>query len=188
MLERRLSTFPTSISGVCLVRREHRGDERGFFSRLFCAEELALLGWNNPISQVNHTFTKSAGTVRGMHFQVPPFAEVKLVTCLTGTVWDVVVDLRRNSPTFLRSFGHELSAQNKTAMLIPEGCAHGFQALADDTMLLYCHSKPYAAEAERGIHPEDPMLGIIWPMSISSLSNKDESRKMLPSEWNGILL
>ena len=188
MLERRLSASPAAISGVNLVQHENLGDERGFFARLFCAQELAHLGWDNPISQINHSFTKKAGTVRGMHFQVAPHSEVKLVTCLTGSVWDVVVDLRPGSPTFLRSFGHVLSSQNRTAMLIPEGCAHGFQTLTNDTMLLYCHSKPYASEAEGGIHPEDPLLGIKWPMSITSLSKKDASRKMLPSEWNGVSL
>ena len=117
------------LDGVRLVERMRIADERGFFVRLFCAEELSVAGWDKPVVQVNHTRTNRRGTVRGLHFQFPPHSEKKLVTCLVGAVWDVVVDLRARSPSFLSWFGAELSAENGRALLIPEGCAHGFQTL-----------------------------------------------------------
>ena len=123
-------------------------DSRGFLARLFCAEVLFALGWLKPIAQINHTYTARRGTLRGMHYQQPPCAEMKLVSCLQGEVWDVAIDLRAGSPTFLQWHAEVLSADNNRAMLIPEGFAHGFQTLTDDVQLLYCHSAPHSPDTE----------------------------------------
>jgi dTDP-4-dehydrorhamnose 3,5-epimerase len=176
------------MDGLKLIARQRLGDTRGSFARLFCAEELALAGWSKPIAQINHTITPKIGTVRGMHFQHPPYSEMKLVTCLRGEVYDVAVDLRQGSTTFFSWHGEILSADNNRAMLIPEGFAHGFQALTGDVELLYCHTAPYAAGSEGGVRATDPMLGIIWPMKITMLSERDSSHNLLTDSFSGILL
>lgn len=175
-------------AGLKLVERQNLGDSRGFLSRLFCAEELAAAGWTKPIAQINQTVTARRGTVRGMHFQYPPHAEMKLVICLRGAIWDVAVDLREDSPTFLGWHAEELSAANRRALLIPEGFAHGFQALADDCELLYMHSSTYAAAAEGAVNCRDPRLGISWPLPIVELSQRDQDHPMLTSDFEGLTL
>ena len=175
----RFEIVDTPLAGLKHVRRQKLGDSRGFLSRLFCAEELAAAGWTGPIAQINHTFTARAGTVRGMHFQRPPHAEIKLVSCLRGEVWDVAVDLRAGSPTFLRWHAERLSADNGCALLIPQGFAHGFQALSDDVELLYCHSAAYAAPSEAGLHPQDERLAIDWPLPLTELSARDAGHPRL---------
>lgn len=169
-----------------LVERQRLGDRRGWFSRLFCAEELSAAGWVGPIAQINHTYTVRRGTVRGMHFQHPPHAEIKLVSCLRGEVFDVVVDLRRNSPSFLKWHGEVLSADNQRSLLVPEGFAHGFQTLADDCELLYLHSAPHTPAAEGALNPTDPRLAIAWPLAIAELSDRDRAHPMLGSDYQGI--
>lgn len=164
------------IPGLKLIQRTLIGDQRGFLCRLFCAEELALAGWTKPIAQINHTLTAKQGTVRGMHFQHPPHAEMKLVSCLRGKVFDVAVDIRPDSPTYLHWHAEELSADNHKALLIPEGFAHGFQALTNNVELLYCHSAPYVPEAEGGLNALDPKLAIAWPLEISEMSERDRDR------------
>ncbi|HSG89217.1 MAG TPA: dTDP-4-dehydrorhamnose 3,5-epimerase [Pseudomonadales bacterium] len=171
----------TPLQGVVVVQRHVVGDDRGRFSRLFCAEELRPAGWTGPIAQINHSLTAVPGTVRGMHFQRPPHAEMKLVTCIRGRVWDVAVDLRPGSPTRLRWHGVELSAEAGNALLVPEGFAHGFQVLEADSELLYMHSAPYAPAAEGGLNPLDPALAIDWPITPDRLSEKDRSRPMVDS-------
>jgi dTDP-4-dehydrorhamnose 3,5-epimerase len=182
----RFTVTETGIAGLRVVQRQRLGDERGFLSRLFCAEELESAGWHKPIAQINHTLTQMRGTVRGMHFQRPPHAEMKLVTCLRGAVWDVGLDLRAGSPTFLRWRAVELSADNGRALLIPEGCAHGFQALTDDCELLYLHSAPYAAQAEGGLSATDPTLGIEWPLPIALRSERDLCHPGVTPEFIGL--
>lgn len=176
------------LPGLKGVMRQRMGDSRGFLSRLFCADELEAAGWRKPIAQVNHTLTARRGTVRGMHFQKPPHAEMKLVTCLRGEVWDVAIDIRQGSPTFLRWHAERLSADNGLAMLLPEGFAHGFQALTDDVELLYCHSALYVPDAEAGLHPQDSALSIPWPLPVGELSARDASRPMLGAEFSGMCL
>lgn len=161
------------LSGLKLVSRKRLGDSRGFLSRLFCAAELAAAGWIKSIAQINHTYTSQRGTVRGMHFQRPPHAEMKLVSCIRGEVWDVAVDVRADSPSFLHWHAERLSADNGHALLIPEGFAHGFQSLTDDVELLYCHSAGYDAPSEGGLNPRDPRLEISWPLPIAALSPRD---------------
>ena len=184
----RLTIAHLPLEGLKLITRRRLGDSRGFFSRIFCAEELAMAGWCKPIAQINQTVTPKSGTVRGMHFQHPPYSEMKLVTCLRGKVYDVAVDLRQGSPTFLSWHGEILSADNNKAMLIPEGFAHGFQALTDEVELLYCHSASYAAKFEGGVHPADPKFGIAWPMQIAMLSERDSSHALLTDFFSGILV
>ena len=170
------------------MRRLPLQDSRGFLARLFCADELALCGWPGPVAQINHTLTREAGTVRGLHYQRPPHAECKLVSCLQGEVWDVAVDLRPASPTFLRWHAERLSADNRVALLIPQGFAHGFQALSEGVELLYCHSAAYQAAAEAGLNPLDPRLGIDWPLTVSGLSARDQSHPLIGPEFEGVLL
>lgn len=174
------------LTGLKLVKRELFRDSRGFFSRLFCAEELAAFGWSKPIAQINHTATAKQGTVRGMHLQCPPHAEMKLVTCIRGEVWDVVIDARGDSPTFLHWHAEHLSAENCHALLIPEGFAHGFQALTDNVELLYCHSDFYAPGFELGLNPKDPRLSIDWPLAVTGLSNRDEGNMMINADFKGV--
>jgi len=178
----RLQYSETPLPGLRLIQRQRIGDQRGFLDRLFCAEELAGAGW----VQINHTCTHRQGTVRGMHFQYPPHSEMKLVICLRGTVWDVAVDLRPDSPTFLSWHAEELSPENQRAMLIPEGFAHGFQALTPDVEMLYCHTVSYTPEAEGGLHPEDPRLSIKWPQPITELSERDASHPMINDGFKGV--
>lgn len=182
----RFTVTETGIEGLRVVQRQHLGDERGFLSRLFCAGELATAGWRKPIAQINHTWTQKQGTVRGLHFQRPPHAEMKLVTCLRGAVWDVGLDLRAGSPTFLQWRAAELSADNGQALLIPEGFAHGFQALTDDCELLYLHSASYVAEAEGGLSATDPVLKIAWPAPISLQSERDRQHPKVTPEFVGL--
>lgn len=176
----------TPIAGVHVVERVSPGDARGFLSRLFCAEALGMAGWTKPVAQVNHTFTAVAGTVRGLHFQRPPHAEMKLVSCLHGEIWDVAVDLRRDSPTFLRWHAERLSGDNRRALLIPEGCAHGFQTLTDKCDLVYCHSAAYAPDAEGGVRHDDPALGIAWPLPAANLSPRDLSHPLIAPGFAGL--
>lgn len=179
---------PTLITGVYTVTRRRLADERGFLSRLFEPDELAGAGWRGPIAQINETGTTRAGTMRGLHYQTPPHAEMKLVSCIAGRILDVAVDLRKSSPTYLQHVALELSAENGHALLIPEGCAHGFQALTDDVRVIYLHTAPYAADHEGGLDALDPALGIMWPLPIVNRSPRDESLPRLASGFEGIVL
>ena len=176
------------LAGLKLIERQRLGDNRGFLSRLFCAEELACAGWQKPVAQINHTYTAIRGTVRGMHFQLPPHAEMKLVSCVRGSVWDVAVDLRGGSDTLLHWQAEELSADNHRALLIPEGFAHGFQALTDDVELLYCHSAAYLEETKGVLNPRDCRLAIEWPLEITVLSGVDALHPMIDEDFTGFVL
>jgi len=184
----RFTIHETPILHLKVLERRIMGDSRGFLTRLFCFEELKEVGWKKPVMQINHTMTQKVGTIRGMHFQLPPNGEIKLVTCLRGAIWDVAVDLRSDSPTFLQWYATELSASNHRALLIPEGFAHGFQALSEESEILYLHSSIYAPELESGINPIDPMLSITWPKPISELSTKDSQYPFLNDQFRGIKL
>jgi dTDP-4-dehydrorhamnose 3,5-epimerase len=184
----RFTVTDLALAGLKRVEHKRHGDERGFVSRLFCAEELSVAGWKKPIIQVNHSYTIRCGTVRGMHLQRPPHAEMKLVSCIRGEVWDVAVDVRAGSKTFLRWHAEHLSAANRCALLIPEGFAHGFQTLADDVELIYCHSSAYTAKGEVGLNPKDPMLAIDWPLQITELSARDSQHPMLDGQYAGVEL
>jgi len=170
--------IPTGLEGLALFQRRTLGDSRGHLMRMFCAEELHPLGWQGEIAQINLTYTASRATIRGMHFQREPFAEIKIVTCLKGQIFDVAVDLRPNSATFLQWRGEVLSKDNRRSFYIPKGFAHGFRALTDDVEMLYYHSRPYAPDSEDGIMPLDADLNIAWPLPVGLMSDRD---KALPS-------
>ena len=176
----------TPLPGLLLVHRDALVDARGFLSRLFCADEFAGAGWRQPIAQINHTLTRSPGTVRGLHFQFPPHAEAKLVTCVRGSVFDVAVDVRRDSPTWLHWHGAILSASNQCSFLIPEGFAHGFQALQGDCEMIYLHSAPYSQDAEGALNALDPRLSITWPLPVGERSDRDVAHPFIDATFKGV--
>lgn len=161
-------------------------DARGHFFRAFCKNDLASILGNRRIEQINVSHTNSVGTIRGMHFQCAPHAEMKLIRCLKGMVWDVAVDLRRNSNTFLKWYATELSPEAGNMLIIPEGCAHGFQVLKPESELLYLHTAGYSPEAEAGIRFDDPLVSIRWPLPAGNLSPRDLSFSFLPPNYTGI--
>ncbi len=176
----------TPLEGLTVVERQQYRDNRGFFSRFFCAEEFAEIGFRMPIAQINHTLTVREGAVRGLHFQHPPYAEDKFVSCLRGEIFDVAVDLRRGSSTFLRWHGEVLSAENARSLLIPQGFAHGFQALTDDCELLYLHSRAYAAQSEGALNVDDPSMAIEWPLPFTEMSARDANHTFITHDFAGI--
>ncbi len=169
----------TALSGAFLVEPELRQDERGQFARTFCAREFEALGLNPTVAQGNVSFNYEAGTLRGMHFQRPPHAEVKLVRCTQGAIVDVIVDLRPESPTFGQHVAYELSAANRRALYVPERFAHGYQTLVADVEVSYQVSQFYAPQAEGGVRHDDPELGIAWPLEVSTISPKDAAWPLL---------
>ena len=178
----------TPIAGLVLVESTSQTDERGFFTRLYCQNELGKLVGARQIVQINQSSTRTVGAVRGLHFQRDPHAEMKLVRCIKGKVWDVAVDLRAGSSTFLHWHAEELSAENAHMMVIPEGFAHGFQVLEEDSVLLYLHTASYAPSAEGGVRPMDPRLSIAWPLVPQDLSDRDLNHPLLTSEFAGLAL
>lgn len=181
-----LSINQTSIADLKIIDRQRVEDHRGFLSRLFCIEELESEGWQKEIAQINHTCTRKRGTVRGLHYQMPPHSEMKLVTCIRGEVWDVAVDLRKNSPTFLEFFGVTLSDTNMRSLLIPEGFAHGFQTTTDDVEMIYCHSHTYQPAFEKGLSPRDQTLAIPWPEAITIISDRDNTLPIVGAGFEGL--
>jgi dTDP-4-dehydrorhamnose 3,5-epimerase len=184
----RFEVHPTRLKDLVVIQRQVIGDERGFLARLFCSQDLADAGWHWPIQQINHTATAAKGTVRGLHYQVPPKAEAKLVSCIRGAVWDVAVDIRHGSPTFLQWHAEEISAENLRAMLIPPGFAHGFQILQPDSELVYLHSEAYDPARERGLNPRDPQFAIRWPFDFLNISPRDQSHPMIDANFQGVRL
>lgn len=184
----RLSITELPLPGLRRVQRQRLVDARGYLARLFCAADLAGAGWLLPVAQVNHSHTARRGAVRGLHYQMPPHAEMKLVSCIRGRIFDVAVDLRSGSPTFARWHGEVLDAEVGGAMLLPEGFAHGFQALTDDVELVYCHTQAYNSAAEGGFNPLDKWLGITWPLPITETSDRDRTLPRLGSDFKGLVL
>lgn len=170
-----MKTTPTPLKGVYLIDLEKRGDERGFFARTFCSQEFEKFGLESTFVQANDSLSVEKGTLRGMHYQLPPYAEAKLVRCIRGSLHDVVLDLRENSPTFGQSFGHLLTAENRTMMYVPPGCAHGFLTMEPNSEVLYLVSNPYAPDYERGVRWDDPAFNIDWPDTPSVISERDRS-------------
>lgn len=178
----------TALSGLVAIDRLPLSDSRGFFCRMYCEETFAQIGWPGSIAQINNTLTTQTGTVRGLHYQLPPHAEDKFVSCIAGAVYDVAVDLRRGSETFLKWHGVILSAENNKSLLIPKGFAHGFQTLQPDCVMLYLHSASYNSSSERGISPDDPLLAIDWPMDFDAISDRDKLHPPLSTDFMGITL
>jgi dTDP-4-dehydrorhamnose 3,5-epimerase len=161
-------------------------DNRGFFARVFCKKELSLIGLSKDIVQINHSLTVQKGAIRGMHFQYPPNAEIKIIRCLHGAVFDTIIDLRKDSPTFLKWHGEILSKKNMKMLYVPEGFAHGFQTLDKGCELLYYHTEFYKPEYEGSVRYDDPAIGISWPMKVTDISIKDKSYPFLQDDFRGI--
>ena len=185
-MELELNLLPTRLKGVHIVETNYLSDKRGIFGRLFCKNELAPALEGREILQVNFSVTESCGAVRGMHFQHPPHSEIKLVRCTKGRVWDVVIDLRRGSSTFMEWHAEELSKDNAKMVIIPEGCAHGFQTLESGSELLYLHTEYYTPNAEGGLAYNDPLLKISWPLSVTEVSERDLKHPLLTKQFSGI--
>jgi len=176
----------TALSGVVVAETTPFADHRGAFACLYDERELASVIGVRRIVQINHSRTSAVGTVRGMHFQYPPHAETKLVRCLKGRVWDVAVDLRAGSPSFLRWHAEELAPDTARMLVVPEGCAHGFQVLEPESELLYLHTARYVPEAEGGVCCTDPRLAIGWPLPVAGLSRRDRGFAPIALNFSGI--
>ena len=183
-----MKLMSTAIAGVFVAETNAFQDHRGAFARLFCDSDLAAALGDRKIQQINQSRTAAVGAVRGMHFQFAPHAETKMVRCLKGRVWDVAVDLREGSPTFLQHHAQELSATNALMLVIPEGCAHGFQVLEPDSELLYLHTASYSPSAEGGVRFDDPLLNLPWPLTVTDLSERDTKHPLLNKNFLGIKL
>jgi dTDP-4-dehydrorhamnose 3,5-epimerase len=174
----------TPLPGAYVIDLEKRGDDRGFFARAFCEKEFAAHELVTRFVQVNNSLSAQKGTLRGMHYQLAPRAETKLVRCIRGSLYDLILDLRKDSPTFGKSFGAELSAENRRMMYVPKGFAHGFITLADDTEAFYFVDEFYAPEVERGVRWNDPKFGLEWPIPPSVLSDKDANQRDFDPAWH----
>jgi len=167
--------FTVTPVGALVIEPERLSDDRGFFARSFCAREFEAHGLDPRVAQCNISFNPRRGTVRGMHFQRPPHAEAKLVRCTAGSLWDVALDLRPESPTFCRHFALELSAENRKMLYLPEGLAHGYQTLADDTEVFYQVSAAYAPDHGAGVRWDDPAFDIAWPLPVAMIAERDRT-------------
>lgn len=183
----KLNILPTAFDKLFVIQPNSFQDERGIFSRLYCQDELENV-CNINIKQINHSLTLNKGTVRGLHFQYEPHAEVKIVKCIQGSIFDVVVDIRKDSPTFLKTFSIELTKENQKMLCIPKGFAHGFQTLEDNTELLYFHSNIFVQENEGALNVNEPCLNIQWPLKITSISKKDAIHPFINSDFQGVVI
>ena len=179
---------PTKLAGAFTIDVQPFQDSRGFFTRIFCEKEFAEHNLVKHFVQANHSGTHGKGVIRGMHFQHAPFSEVKLVKCVQGSIFDVIVDVRAGSPTFLQWFGAELSAENKRMMYVPAGFAHGFQSLSDYSEITYMVSAFYNKESERGVKYNDTKVNIEWPLPVSLVSDKDNNIPLIDSTFTGVSL
>lgn len=175
---------PTPLSGAYLIDLDKKGDERGFFARAFCEQEFSEHGLIRHICQANNSLSTRKGTLRGMHYQLAPKAETKVVRCLRGALYDVILDLREGSSTFGQSYGAELTADNRRMMYVPKGFAHGFITLVDDTEALYLVDEVYSPENERGVRYNDPKFSIKWPTEPTVLSEKDKAYPSFDPRWH----
>jgi|SRR6478735_6750937 dTDP-4-dehydrorhamnose 3,5-epimerase len=176
----------TPLQGSYTIELMPFTDERGWFARYFCMNEFNQIGHTKEWLQMNHSFTTKKGSLRGLHYQLHPFSEIKLVRCIAGTVFDVIVDLRKDSFTFLQWFGTELSSSNKKMMYIPKGFAHGFQCLTDECELLYHHTEYYKPNVEGGIKYDDSKINIKWPLAVTVISDRDKSHSSLKENFKGV--
>jgi dTDP-4-dehydrorhamnose 3,5-epimerase len=183
-----MTRHPLPLAGAFILETQPHEDDRGMFSRLFCHNDLQDLLDGKQILQINHSLTRHKGALRGMHFQRPPQAEIKIVTCLAGSVFDVIIDIRQNSPTFLQWHGVRLSPDNRKLIFIPDGFAHGFQTLEENSELLYLHTAFYSPDHEGAIHYNDPLVDVKWPLNITNISEKDEACPYLNKNHLNILL
>lgn len=178
----------TALAGAHLIELEKRGDDRGFFARYFCEREFAAKGLETRFVQINDSLSAHKGTLRGLHYQLPPAAEVKVVRCVRGALWDAIVDLRPDSPTYRKWFGAELSADNRLMMYVPRGFAHAILTLSDDAEAIYLVSAFYGPQQERGVRWNDPAIGIAWPIEPAEVSPKDATWPDFDPAFHGIEL
>jgi dTDP-4-dehydrorhamnose 3,5-epimerase len=176
----------TILRGSYVIEPKPYEDERGWFARFYCKNEFEKIGHQKEWVQLNHSVTYKKGSIRGMHFQLAPYREVKMVKCIVGSVFDVIIDLRKNSESFLKWFGVELSSANRKMLYIPEGFAHGFQCLTDNCELIYHHTEFYTPGFEGGIHYRDPMINIEWPLDAGIVSTRDLGHPFLDANFKGI--
>lgn len=178
----------TPLKDAFVIDLEPFQDQRGLFARTFCKRDFEEIGHDKEFVQFNHSETRTKGSIRGIHYQKPPFAEVKLIRCVKGKVFDILVDIRKDSPSFLQWYGLELSAENKRMIYIPEGFAHGFQTLEEDTHLIYHHTAFYTPGHEGGILFNDPRIGVEWPLEVTIMSEKDQKYPLLDDSFEGIAI
>ena len=177
---------PTQLAGLCVIRKKPLIDHRGELTRMYCQDEFASIALSKTLVQINKSKTLKPGTIRGMHFQSGSYAEDKIVSCIAGKVFDVAVDIRPESKTFLSWFGIELSAENNISLLIPAGFAHGFQSLEENSEIIYFVTNQYNSLAEDGIHPLDTSVNIQWPLNCSDISEKDAERPFITNQRVGV--
>jgi dTDP-4-dehydrorhamnose 3,5-epimerase len=183
-----VNILTTGIDGVLVAETKMIQDKRGSFGRMFCDHDLTSAIGTRQIKQINKSCTSMIGAIRGLHFQYSPHSEMKMIRCLKGRVWDIALDIRKGSPTFLQWHAQELSSDNALLMIIPEGCAHGFQVLEPDSELLYLHTASYEPSAEGGIRFDDPIINIPWPMPATDLSDRDNHHPLITEEFIGVTL
>ena len=176
----------TDLKDAFIIELEYFGDNRGKFARTFCKKEYQQINHHKEFVQFNFSQNTYKGALRGMHYQVSPSCEIKLVRCIKGKIYDVIIDIREGSPTFLKHIGVELSEENDRMIYIPEGFAHGFQTLTNNCQLIYHHTGYYSPSDERGIRFNDPLIGIQWPIEITEMSEKDKNHKYLDTNFKGI--
>lgn len=176
----------TSLKDSYVINLQPSQDDRGWFARTYCKNEFNKIGHTKEWVQLNHSYTKQKGTIRGMHYQQPPFSEIKLVRCIAGSVYDVIIDLRKDSITYLKYIGIELSSVNKNMIYIPEGFAHGFQALTDECELIYHHSQFYEPGLEAGIRFNDRAINIDWPLPVTNISSRDNTHPLMEANFKGL--
>ena len=181
-----MEIIETQIAGLKIIQSELFQDNRGLFSRFFCAKELELVLNERKIAQINYSKTNNLGAIRGMHYQNKPHSEMKIIRCLKGRVYDVAIDLRKNSLTFLKWHSVELTPENNLAYVIPEGFAHGFQVLEEGSQLLYLHTAFYSPDLEGAIRFDDPKINISWPINPTDLSDKDRNHSYINDQFKGI--
>ncbi|MEO8583925.1 MAG: dTDP-4-dehydrorhamnose 3,5-epimerase [Flavitalea sp.] len=178
--------IPSELKGSFIIDLEPKSDDRGWFARYYCKDEFEKIAHTKEWVQMNHSMTNKKGSIRGMHFQISPYKEIKMLRCIAGSVYDVIIDLREGSATFLKWIGVELSAKNKRMLYIPEGFAHGFQCLTDNCELMYHHSEFYQPGSEAGIRYDDPVVNIKWPLAVTVISARDEQHPYLDKNFKGI--
>ena len=176
----------TILKGSYTIELNPLFDERGGFVRTFCKKEFTQIGFSKEFVQMNQSYNTKKGTLRGMHYQIPPFGEVKLIRCIRGSVYDVIIDLRKDSPSFLKYFGIVLSEKNNTMIYVPEGFAHGFQTLEDNSELVYNHTEYFTKNADAGLNYNDQAFNINWPIPVSVISEKDKNLKLIEQSFKGI--
>jgi dTDP-4-dehydrorhamnose 3,5-epimerase len=174
------------LNGLKLIKRKLKNDNRGFFSNIYSADQLSLIGFSKPISQINHSFSSRIGTIRGMHYQTHPYIDTKLINLIRGEIVNVVVDLRVQSSTFMASFGMKLTEAENVGLLIPAGFAQGFQTISNDVDIIYCHTERYVKDFERGLNPFDPALSIDWPLPVSEISERDKNHQFINANFKGL--